>query len=101
MVIQNSWTQVWRKVCAIWILAMAMVILHPAESQAHWCPDPGTTCDRYFACVDSCEYEEESCWHSCNGYPEPYRTECQDDCREHYFDCWDFCQSNCFYFCNR
>ena len=88
-----------RKTFATGVMVACLLVFAPADSEAHWCPEPGVTCDRYFACMDSCDWEFTSCWLECSGYPNPYRDQCQDACIEHYNDCMSFCGSNCFYFC--
>ena len=86
-----------RKVLAVWVLSLAMVLGLPTDSAAHSCPDGH--CDRYFACMDDCDFENFGCVWYCSGYPEPYYSECTDACWDHYTSCWDYCGSSCFYFC--
>jgi len=51
------------------------------------CP-PYTT---MYSCFNGADYQYWICYNNCQGYPEPYRTECMDECDQEWFDCQSAC----------
>jgi hypothetical protein len=90
----------WRTIrtwIATGLLAASAVALSPKQAFAH-CPYEG--CDKYWACIDDCDYQWTGCYWYCSGYPEPYRSECEGGCDQQFFEvCLPHCQTDCFYFC--
>lgn len=95
---RSEWFPIFRKGLATVVLVSAALALSAGQAWAH-CPYEG--CDKYWACIDDCDYQWTGCCWYCSGYPEPYRSLCQDQCDEQFFeDCLPHCETDCFYFCH-
>jgi hypothetical protein len=82
-----------RTVCLVALLAVAWSYESPTEAYSQFGQCPLSGCDQFFPCMDMCDSGQFHCWMGCQGYPNPYRHECEDQC----YQGWGTCMDSCFY----
>ncbi len=83
-----------RRTLAVYVLAVGAIFALPPEPVHAWdcgCP-PYTTMGQ---CFYEADYMNTNCFYYCSGYPDPYRTECQDQCFNDWVECHADCMWNC------